>query len=179
MRILHRTTRGFTLVEVVVALAVVAVGASALLAALNSSAETTVYLRDKTFAKWIALNLVAETRLAMRKPAPGESTGEVEFAGGRWHWRRVVEEVENVSGMLRIDVSVRPAHVGGGPNSNWYATVSGVTSDAVAPPRGDLPAWSQDVTPGGEPSGGGDDEDDKTDDATPPPDNEPPENGTQ
>ena len=109
MRSLRHGAPGFTLVEVLVALAIITVGASAVLAAVTSSADTTSYLRDKTFAEWIALNRVAETRLAMRRPVPGESSGEVDFAGGRWHWTQIVAEVENVSGMLRIEVSVRPA----------------------------------------------------------------------
>jgi general secretion pathway protein I len=41
---------GFTLIEVLVALAIVAIGMSAVLTALASSADTVNYLRDKTFA---------------------------------------------------------------------------------------------------------------------------------
>ena len=187
----RRTAPGFTLVEVLVALAIVTVGASAVLAALSSSADTSAYLRDKAFAKWIALNRIAEVRLAVRKPTIGESSGEVEFAGRRWRWQQTVEEVQDTA-MLRIDVRIRPADVRTASDVAWYATVSGVTSDAVAPPRGDLPLWSRAAAQGGGPDGDDEDGDsgqpgngdgsppeEPSDEPAPPPDEPtPPEEGS-
>ena len=61
--------RGFTLIEVLVALAIVAIGMSAVLSALSSSADTVSYLRDKTFAQWVALNKIATLRISGQQPA--------------------------------------------------------------------------------------------------------------
>ena len=60
----RRALCGFTLIEVLVALAIVAIGMAAVLGALNSSADTVSYLRDKTFAQWVALNRIAGLRLS-------------------------------------------------------------------------------------------------------------------
>jgi general secretion pathway protein I len=87
----HRPDRGFTLVEVLVALVVVAIGLAALMVAVSGTARTSGYLRDKTLAQWIALNRLAEVRLAVNKVAQSSSatngdTGELKFASRTWHY---------------------------------------------------------------------------------------------
>lgn len=141
--------RGFTLLEVLVALAIVALGMAAVLGTLNSSADTIVYMRDKTFANWVALNQVAQVRLTGQQPASGDSDGTVDFAGRTWTWRQTVSTTQ-IPGMERIDVSVRPSDVKvEKEDSGWYATVTGIWGDAVGVARGDLPDWgSQMLAPG-------------------------------
>jgi prepilin-type N-terminal cleavage/methylation domain-containing protein len=70
----HRSDGGFTLVEVLVALVVVAIGLAALMVAVSGTARTSGYLRDKTLAQWIALNRLAEVRLTVNKLAQSSST---------------------------------------------------------------------------------------------------------
>ena len=138
--------RGFTLIEVLVALAIVTVGMAAVLGTLTSSADTVAYLRDKTFATWVALNQIATTRLSVQTPT-GKSDGDVDFAGRKWHWQQVVTALQ-VPGMARIEVSVRPADVKvSDDDRGWYTTMSGLYGDAVAQPRGDLDWGSQLLMP--------------------------------
>jgi general secretion pathway protein I len=145
-----RSRSGFTLVEVLVALVLVAVGVAALLTALNSAATSTGYLRDKAFAHWVATNRIVETRLATNPPANGITTGEVEFAGQRWQWRQTIANADFPS-LRRIDVSVRPmppaatalparAPTVDGPGE-WTVTVSGLLGAAVALANGAEPDW--------------------------------------
>ena len=87
----HRPHGGFTLVEVLVALVVVAIGLAALMVAVSGTARTSGYLRDKTLAQWIALNRLAEVRLTVNKTAQSSSstngdTGELQFASRTWHY---------------------------------------------------------------------------------------------
>jgi general secretion pathway protein I len=140
-------TSGFTLVEVLVALAIVAMGMAALFAALSSSADSASYLRDKTFAEWVAMNRIEEVRLAAKRPSKGKSNGEVEMAGQKWRWAEEVQETE-VKGILRIDVSVRPASIPGDSDQGWYTTVSGIVGDALALPRGDMDQYATANPPG-------------------------------
>ena len=140
--------RGFTLIEVLVALAIVAVGMAAVMRALSSSADTVFYLKDKTFAHWVALNQIANLRVTGQIPAVGNSDGDIDYAGRKWHWRQEVVASE-VPGVERIDVRVRPADVKGDANSGWYTTVSGIYGDAVAAPVPNSPDWgSQGLAPG-------------------------------
>ena len=147
--------RGFTLIEVLVALAIVTVGMAAVLSALTSSAHTVSYLRDKTFANWVALNQIALVRISGQLPAPGKGDGDVDFAGRKWHWHQEVSTTQ-LPGMVRMDVSVRPADVDSSDSDRgWYATLSGISGDAVGLPRGDLPDWgTQLLTPGSGAAGG-------------------------
>jgi general secretion pathway protein I len=136
---------GFTLIEVVVALAIVVIGMAALLGALSSSASTVMYLRDKTFAQWVGLNQIATTRLTAQSqnqpPQSGDSNGDVDFAGRKWHWRQVVSVDERLPGVVRIDVSVRPSDVKGDDTHGWYTSVSGAYGEALGQARGDMPPW--------------------------------------
>jgi general secretion pathway protein I len=86
-----RPEGGFTLVEVLVALVVVAIGLAALMVAVSGTARTSGYLRDKSLAQWIALNRIAEVRLSVNKVAQSSSstngdTGELQFASRTWHY---------------------------------------------------------------------------------------------
>jgi type II secretion system protein I len=100
--------RGFTLIEVMVALVIVAFGMGAVLAALSSAANNIAALHDKTLAQWIALNLVADTRLNLQQPTAGTTQGDVKaFGNGDWHWQRDIVAVPSIPGLLEITVRVR------------------------------------------------------------------------
>lgn len=127
---------GFTLIEVLVALVIVAVGMSALMGALSSSAKTVVYMQDKTFAEWVALNQIATVRIALQKgqiPGTGNTTGDIDLANRTWHWRQEVVDSQ-VPGIRRIDVKVRPKDVKAGDDDSWYVTVSGLAGDSLGAP---------------------------------------------
>lgn len=134
---------GFTLIEVLVALAIVAIGMAAVLESLTASANTVLYLKDKTLAEWVGLNQIATTRLQLQPgqvPMTGNTTGEMDFAGRSWHWRQEVTTTQ-VVGIVRIDVKVRPADVKAGDDNGWFSTVSGIAGDALAASQGTTPTW--------------------------------------
>jgi len=140
---LNLRARGFTLVEVLVALVIVAAGAAAVLSSLNTAAASSVYLREKTFAQWIAANRIAETRLLANPPQNGTSEGELDYAGQRWRWRQQIANAA-LPGLRRIDVSVRPALPGAPATTpsaaaaddggSWTLTLSGVLARDLAGP---------------------------------------------
>ena len=146
-----RYARGFTLIEVLVALAIVAIGMAAVLGTLTSSANTISYLRDKTFAQWVALNQIATLRISGQMTATGNSDGNIDFAGRSWHWRREVTTTQ-VPGVVRIDVKVRPADVKADEDNGWFTTVSGIQGDAVGVPNGYQPDWGAQGFGNGQPS---------------------------
>ena len=142
-----RRGSGFTLIEVLVALAIVTIGMAAVLGALTSSANTVSYLRDKTFAQWVALNQIATLRISGQMTATGNSDGNTDFAGRSWHWRREVTATQ-VPGVVRIDVKVRPADIKADEDNGWFTTVSGIQGDAVGVPNVVVPDWGAQMLPG-------------------------------
>jgi general secretion pathway protein I len=141
---------GFTLIEVVIALFVIALGIGALLTTLTSSAESVGHLRDKSFAEWVALNRISETRLATAKPGVGVLEGDIDYAGSKWHWRQTIAD-QGMAGMLRIDVAVARAADAAAASTGAdgadvrfpaLATAYGFYGTAVAPASGIDPDWS-------------------------------------
>jgi type II secretion system protein I len=139
--------RGFTLIEVLVALAIVAFGMAAVLEAMTSSAETALYLQSKTFAEWVALNRIETVRLSGAVPSVGSSNDTIEYAGRNWEWRQKVSAAKIadvlIPGMVQIDVDVRPADSTAGDDRGWYASATGYMGHAIqSQPAMGPPAWS-------------------------------------
>jgi general secretion pathway protein I len=174
--------RGFTLLEVIIALAIVALSVGALLGSVTSSASNIIFLKDKTMAEWVALNRLAEIRISKQMPDPGKRTGETVLGGMKWQWEQEVLELP-VKGMLRIDVRSRPtgeavddskpgterpaaqkeadSKSSGGDTEklNWTTTVTGVVgtarSDRVLPIAINYAGGQQGTGPNGGPNNPG------------------------
>jgi general secretion pathway protein I len=131
-----KAQRGFTLIEVLIALVIVALGLSALLETLGSAADTSTWLRDKTFAQWIGFNQLAALRLSGTMPTNGTTDGDLDYAGRHWRWRQVVSNSDlGIPGVFRIDVKVEPADTSSVDEQGWVATVTSAIGDAVSPPQ--------------------------------------------
>ncbi len=100
--------RGFTLVEVMVALAVVAVALPALLGALYQQVDGTAYLRDKSLAHLVAANKLAELRLLSSSDGGllrGQDNGAAQMAERDWYWW-LTSEPTQVGQFSRIEITV-------------------------------------------------------------------------
>ena len=97
--------RGFTLIEVVVALAIVGFAMASVAGVMNRMINDAEALRDRTYASWIAQNKIAEMRLSGIMPEVSTTSGELDYGNGRWFWRAVVAET-GIENYRRIDVSV-------------------------------------------------------------------------
>ena len=100
----HRTS-GFTLLEVLVALAVVAIALAALVSAATGQLKIAERTRDKALAGWVAANVLTDLKLRERFPAPGERSGEVTMANQRFSWRALVQTTVEID-LRRIDLRV-------------------------------------------------------------------------
>jgi len=101
-------SKGFTLVEVMVALAIVAFSLTAIAASMNQMIDAANSMRERTYASWIAQNKITELRMANTQPETSTTSGEVTYANSDWEWRAVVAET-GVENFYRIDVSVSHA----------------------------------------------------------------------
>jgi general secretion pathway protein I len=154
---------GFTLVEIVIAVAVVAISVAAAFQIVSQAAFGTQRMQERTLASWIALNRIAELRLQPAFPPIGTSDGEVEFGPAEWVWEAEVSATQ-VETLRRVEVTVRYQRDDGAA----MATVVGFVGDPGTAAAGQPAPWTIPAGPGedagdgtGEPLEG----DGRTDDA--------------
>ena len=100
--------RGFTLLEVLVALVVLALALLALSRTAASQVNSFGALRERTLAGWLADDVLAQTRLASAFPPIGKSDGRRRFGGRDWRYDVVVQATP-VTSVRRVDVHVYAA----------------------------------------------------------------------
>jgi general secretion pathway protein I len=103
-----RRARAFTLVEVLVALALLAVALTAGMRALAQSADSAGNLKARTLALWVAQNRLAAAQLASPPPPSGRSSGEESQANARFGWAVEVSATPNAA-FRKIEISVAEA----------------------------------------------------------------------
>ena len=86
----HKKYRAFTLLEVLVALTVIAITLGAIIKTSADQAANTSYLKQKTIANWVALNIHNQLLLEKKWPDIGKSTDSTRMAKHDWHWQREV-----------------------------------------------------------------------------------------
>ena len=97
--------RGFTLLEVLIALAVVALALLALTRTAGGQVSNFDALRERTLAGWVAANVLSETRIATPLPPTGRRDGRLRFANRDWRWTLEVKTTDDPA-MRRLDVLV-------------------------------------------------------------------------
>jgi general secretion pathway protein I len=134
-----RQNRGFTLVEVLVALMVVALGLTALMVAVSGTARTSGFLRDKSLAQWIALNRLSEVRLNVTKFGQNTDTGELDFGSRKWHYDTRYFDT-SIASMKRVVVRV---YVGDAKTKgNPLAQAVGFLGASLSPPGSTIADWT-------------------------------------
>jgi general secretion pathway protein I len=101
-------SRGFTLLEVLVAMAVASLALLALFGAAAATVRTTDVLRDRTYANLVATNVLAELRARDSWPEPGALSGTARQAERDWRWQAVVSTTEDAD-VRRLDIVVDDA----------------------------------------------------------------------
>jgi general secretion pathway protein I len=102
---LTSVSAGFTLLEVVVALAVVTLGIIAGFNLVVQISAGSLHMKERTLAGWIASNEITRLRLSGEFPEVSQFDGDVEFAGSNYRWRATVSET-GVEDLRRIDMDV-------------------------------------------------------------------------
>jgi general secretion pathway protein I len=145
-------SKAFTLVEVLVALAVVSLVLVALLGSMQAVVASATLIHDRTIASWIAVDKITEYRLGSDFPGGKRDSGELEMADVQWVYNATFEQVSVLGDILTVIVKVatidepeitlgiasgtlvRPATAGGPP--------PGVLSGSGGPPPGVLSSGS-------------------------------------
>jgi general secretion pathway protein I len=91
----QRHTQGFTLIEVMVAVTIIAISLTTLLSTSGTQANSVTVLKQKTLAHWVALNELTEIRTENQFPDIGDKKGSTEMANHEWYWIRTTKKTEN------------------------------------------------------------------------------------
>lgn len=97
--------RGFTLIEVLVALAIVAVALSAGMRALAQGADGASSLKARTLALWVAENRLARAQLDVSSQGATVAAGDETQAGMTLAWRQTIGATPNPA-FRRIEIVV-------------------------------------------------------------------------
>jgi len=105
--------RGFTLVEVMVALLVISVGYASVITALSGFADQRLMLRERIPAHQVAWNLAVASLLAARgwsgaAAQAQQQDGQIDHAGQDWRWLQQSTRARG-EGLYRYDFSVSRA----------------------------------------------------------------------
>ncbi len=118
------SARGFTLLEVLIAVLVLSLALVALVRTTALEARALSQTRDATLAQWVASNVLAEVRLNEGVPASGRRNGSSEMGGRRWRW--VLESTTTQErNIQRLDVSVYVDDAGAEARDEASARLSG------------------------------------------------------
>lgn len=98
-------TGGFTLLEVMVALVIIALAMIAVIRAVGDNAGNAAYLRERTLAHWVAMNKVFEFQLSDEWPGAGRRTGTELMAESEWFWEAQISNTEDPD-VRRMDMRV-------------------------------------------------------------------------
>jgi general secretion pathway protein I len=87
-------------------MAILAIALGAAVKAVSDGARNAAHLEERTFAHWLAVNKIAEQRLATSGLAVGSQSGSTRFAGRDWHWTAVVSATPDVA-TRRLQIEIR------------------------------------------------------------------------
>lgn len=97
--------RGFTLLEILAALAIVAVGIAAVAKATGNHINTSQLTEDRLLGSWVAANRMAELRISPAWPTVSERQGQATLGGRQWHYIERIVTTKDPD-ILRVDIDV-------------------------------------------------------------------------
>jgi general secretion pathway protein I len=102
----QRSVMGFTLLEILIALAVIAIALAAIVGETAQRLGSAARLTDRTLAHWVAMNQIVTQQLSTVWPAVGSTSDSTEMAGREWFWTLKVSITDDAD-VRRLDVEVR------------------------------------------------------------------------
>jgi len=102
-----KLSQGFTLIEVMLAMAVFSIAGIAILGTADTNARNLGHLESKIIANWVASNQLVEVTLDSSWPPKNNKKGKVELAGQEWFWQqKVIKSTEKDMRAIVMEVRI-------------------------------------------------------------------------
>lgn len=126
----HHKQLGLTLIEVLIALAIVAIAMSAIIKTVSENIRGTAYLEDKTIALYVAEQAINEARLGLLPLDDKTVTEKTDMLGREWYWQAEAASTQNKQ-IKRIIVRVYKTE----PDDEDASTVMNMESYVYVPEK--------------------------------------------
>jgi len=102
------TSHAFTLIEVLIALLIIAIALAAAIRATNESIRTTIHVQNSVAAHWVGLNILSEIQTGMITLPRSSNTlqGKTKMLNHEWQWSVQIDPSEKIKGLTRMTVAV-------------------------------------------------------------------------
>ena len=101
----NRSQRGFTLIEIIIALVVISVALGAVIATTGNSVKHGAHIKEKTIALWVAQNTIADILIKKNWLSTGIKSQDVNMAGRQWFIKNnVIQTPDN--NIRKMEVSI-------------------------------------------------------------------------
>lgn len=100
-----QSQRGFTLIEIIIALVVISVALGAVIATTGNSVNHGAHIKDKTIALWVAQNVIADVNIKNNWLSTGVKNQDMMMAGRQWFIKNNVIQTPDKN-IRKMDVSI-------------------------------------------------------------------------
>ena len=97
---------GFTLIEVIVAVAIIAIGLAATIKTVSTVTRNTASLNERIIATWVAQNVLAQYELDLNNKANKDTHDKMLMAGLDWYWEKTLHKTDDID-IKRVEIKVR------------------------------------------------------------------------
>jgi general secretion pathway protein I len=102
---MNKPSKGFTLVEILVALTILAITMGAYLTQLDQQITQSQKLKNRTMAHWVAQNHLAQMRIEARWPNTGSLSINMQQGQQTWHVQQLISYTPNAT-IRRVELKV-------------------------------------------------------------------------
>jgi general secretion pathway protein I len=131
----RRSQSGFTLMEVLIALAILGIGLVAVISVAGTSTTTALKLKQKTFGHFVALNEAARLRTSVNWPDVGHQNGTADLAGETWRWTAKISKT-SAPNLRRADITIALDNAPDKPISSLVAFIGKPSPHGLAAKKG-------------------------------------------
>ena len=112
---------GFTLIEVLIALAILAIALVALIKVAGQSVAEAASVKEKMSAHWVAMNALAKMQtglIDLNKTT--DPSGDEKMLGAQWHWQAAIQQGSSKVNFVQVKITVQEE-----PSKKTFETLTG------------------------------------------------------